>query len=83
MTDEIELTTQGNPFLITLIEYETHHLRQFQDRILSLLGVDIHQCMDIIKCVHEEVRIDLVPQVFQLLLQVLLLQCHELFGIMT
>jgi len=34
--------------------------------------------MDIVQRVHEEVRVDLVFQIFQLLLQILLLQPDEL-----
>ena len=74
VTDKVKLPRQRHNLLITLVEHKTHHLRQFQDRILRLLRVYVDKGMDVVECIHEEMRIDLIAQVLQLLLQVLLLQ---------
>ena len=74
MTDEVDLIRQRHPLLISLVEHKAHHLRQFQDRAFRLLRIDIHKGVDVVERIHEEVRIDLVTQVLQLLLQILVLQ---------
>ena len=78
MADEVELTSEGHTALIAFIEDEAHHLRQRQDGVFGLLWVNIHQCMDVVQRVHKKVRVDLIFQILQLLLQVLLLQSFQL-----
>lgn len=63
--------------LIAVIEDIPHQLRQLDDTLLGFLRVNIDQCVDIIQRVHEEVRINLVFQIFQLLVQILVLQLLE------
>ena len=83
VADEVELAVERNTVLVALVEHKAHHLRQFQYRVLGFLWVYVHQRMDVVQRVHEEVRVDLVLQIFQLLLQVLLLQGDELLLVAT
>ena len=74
MAEKVELACQGDILLVPFVEDVAHHLRQLHDSALGRLRVDVHQRVDVVERVHEEMRIYLVAKVFQLLFQVLLLQ---------
>ena len=77
VADEVELTGERHALLVAFVEHKAHHLRQFENGVFRLLRVDVHKGVDVVERVHEEVRIDLIAQVFQLLLQVLTLQLSQ------
>ena len=77
VADEVELTRQGHPFLVTFVKDEAHHLRQFQDGRLGFLCIDVNQRMDVVQRVHEEMGVNLIFQILQLLFQALLLQMDK------
>ena len=74
VVEEDEFLAQGHFLLGALIEHEAHDFGQFDDGLLGLFGVDVHQRMDVVEGVHQEVGVDLILQILQLLLQVLTLQ---------
>ena len=74
VVDEVTLLPQTRQWTVAVVENVAHELRQLNDTLLGLLGVDVDQCMDIVEGVHEEVRVYLKFQIFQLLVQVLV---HE------
>ena len=77
MADEVQLARQRHTLFVALVEYEAHHLRQFDDGFLRLRRVDVDKSVDVVERIHEEVRIYLVAQVLQLLLQILTLQLDQ------
>ena len=80
---ESNLTIERHDLFVAFVEHEAHHLRQFEDGLLRLLRVNIHQRVDIVQRVHQEVGIDLVFQILQLLFQVLFLQLLQPFAVAT
>ena len=80
---EGNLPIERHHLFVTLIEHEAHHLRQFEDGLFRLLGVYIHQRVDIVQRVHQEVGVDLVFQILQLLFQVLLLELLQPLAVAT
>ena len=74
VVDEVALLPQTRQRTVAVVENVAHEVRQLNDTLLGLLGVDVDQRMDIVEGVHEEVRVYLKFQIFQLLVQVLV---HE------
>ena len=74
VVDEVALLPQTRQRTVAVVENVAHELRQLDYTLLGLLGIDVDQCMDIVEGVHEEVRVYLKFQIFQLLVQVLV---HE------
>ena len=64
--------------IIALVEQVAHHPGHIHNAVLGLLGVNVHQRVDIVQRVHNEVRVDLVTQVVKLLLQTLLLELGQM-----
>ena len=81
--DKLHLLAEGHAFPVALVEHIAHHLRQLDDGLLCLLGVDIHQGVDIVEGVHEEMGIDLIAQILQLLLQVLVLELGQSLAVLA
>ena len=74
MTQKIHLLGQGDGGAVAFIENMPHQFRELFDAHLCLFGIDVHQRVDIVEGVHEEMRIDLVAEGLQLPAQVLRLQ---------
>lgn len=74
VVDEVTLLPQTRQWTVAVVENVAHELRQLDYTLLGLLGIDVDQRVDIVEGVHEEVRVYLKFQIFQLLVQVLV---HE------
>ena len=74
MAEELHLLGQGNGGPVALVQDVPHQLRELLDARLRLFRVDVHERVDVVEGVHEEVRVDLVAERFQLPAQVLRLQ---------
>ena len=64
--------------MVGLIEDITHQLRQVDNALLGLLGVDVDKGMDVVEGVHEEVRMQLITELVEVLLEVYLLEVFHL-----
>ena len=66
--------------MVAIIKNVAHEVRQLYDGLLCQFAIDIHKGMNIIECIHEEMRIDLILQMseFRLKLCSLLFLEHEL-----
>ena len=75
---ELHLFGNGHQFMVALVEHIAQDFRQLDDSLLGPLTVDVDQRMDVVQRVHQEVRVQLVLQVLQLLLEVLFLKSGHL-----
>ena len=76
---ELQLFLHGNIGLSIFIEYIAQHLAQLEYGALGTVGADGDERVDVVEGIEEEVRVELVLQVFQLGLGALLLQLFALF----
>ena len=76
---KLQLFLHGNIGLSIFIEYIAQHLAQLEHGTLSAVGTDGDERIDVVEGIEEEVRVELVLQVFQLGLGALLLQLFALF----
>ena len=79
LLEEDNRLVERHRMITTLIEQVAHHPGHIYNAVLCLLGVNIHQCMDVVERVHDEVRVDLVTQVAQLLLEALFPELCQVF----
>ena len=80
---EFYLLGQARHLFVAVVQNNPHKLRQFHDACLGLLGIYVDESVDIIKGVHEEVRIYLPLQVVKPLLQVLLFQLFQFLPVIS
>jgi len=51
--------------MVAFIKNVAHEVRQFYYGLLGQFAIDIHKGMNIIECIHEEMRINLVLQMVE------------------
>lgn len=64
--------------VVALVEQVPHHPGHVHDAVLGLFGIDVHEGMDVVERVHDEVGVDLVTQVIQFLLEALFLELSQM-----
>ncbi len=60
------LALQEHPVATAVIEHEAHHDRQIPEGGLGFLGIHVDEHLDVVQGVHEEMGVDLKPQILQL-----------------
>lgn len=65
VADEIHFFAQGNEILLVIVEYMAQKTTQLLDSSLRFIAVESDKGIDIIQGIEQEVRIQLITQVFQ------------------
>ena len=81
VADEVGFLAQGDERTLAVVEHVAHHLGEDEHGVLGFFGIDVDECMDVVERVHEEVRIDLILQILELLLQVAALEVGDAFAL--
>ena len=54
--------SQSHPIVLTFIDTVAHHVREFEDQLLSFFGVLADQAIQVIQSIEKEVRVYLAFQ---------------------